>query len=128
MHMDSGNYKIILPKALALLKGLFLSVLLTFFLLAVFAFIMLRTDLSAGAENIGLILICVIACFCGGFFCGRKNDTKGFLWGLAVGVIYYILIVIIRLFGGQDITDKIFDAVTAFLYCAASGMLGGMIS
>lgn len=128
MKIDSGIYKNTLPKAVAFVEGLVLAVVLTLLLLAVFAFIMLRAELSAGAENIGLIGICVIACFSGGFFCGKKNDTKGFLWGLAVGSFFYVMILIIRLIGGQDLTENLFDSVTALLYCAASGMLGGMLS
>ena len=128
MKIDSGIYKNTLPKAVAFVEGLVLAVVLTLLLLAVFAFVMLRAELSAGAENIGLTGICVIACFSGGFFCGKKNNAIGFLWGLAVGSLFYVLILTIRLIGGQNITENLFDSVTAFLYCAASGMLGGMLS
>lgn len=128
MKIDSGVYKNTLPKVIALLEGLFLAALLTFFLLAVFAFIMLRTEISAGAENIGLICICVISCFAGGFFCGKKNDTKGFLWGLVIGILYYALILILRFSGGQDLLENMFHLFTALFYCGASGMLGGMLS
>ena len=40
--------------------------------LAVFAFAMLKGSLSASVEKIGLIVMSVIACFVGGFFCGKK--------------------------------------------------------
>ena len=63
--------------------GLFLSaliaVLLTMLFLAVFAFAMLKGNLSASVEKIGLIVMSVMACFVGGFLCGKKNIKTVFM-------------------------------------------------
>lgn len=67
--------------------GLFLSaliaVLLTMLFLAVFAFAMLKGNLSASVEKIGLIVMSVMACFVGDFCVGKKNIKNGIYGGLA---------------------------------------------
>ena len=98
--MDGISYKKWMDKIGRVLVSVIIAVLLTMLFLAVFAFAMLRGSLSASVEKIGLIVMSIIACFVGGFFCGKKNTKKRYLWGLGVGV----------------------------LYCAAGGMLGGMLS
>lgn len=115
-------------KVVALLIGAVAAALMTLLLIGIFAFIMLKTEMSASAENIGIICISVISCFAGGFFCGRRNDTRGFLWGLAVGCLYFLFLLLLRLCSGQDISARAFSLFTTFLYCAGSGMLGGMLS
>ena len=117
-----------MKKVLALLTGAAAAAAATILLIAIFAFIMLKTEMSASAENIGIICISVISCFAGGFFCGRKNEKRGFLWGLAVGCLYFLFIFLLRLCSGQDVSMKVFQLFTTFFYCAGSGMLGGMLS
>ena len=62
----------------------------------VFAFAMLKGNLSASVEKIGLIVMSVMACFVGGFLCGKKNIKKRYLWGLGVGVLYCLFFGVIR--------------------------------
>ena len=112
--------------------GLFLSaliaVLLTMLFLAVFAFAMLIGNLSASVEKIGLIVMSVMACFVGGFLCGKKNIKKRYLWGLGVGVLYCLFFGVIRVGMGQAFVTDTTAFFTMMLYCAAGGMLGGMLS
>ena len=84
--------------------------------------------MSAQTGNIGVICISVVSCFAGGFFCGRKNEKRGFLWGLAVGVLYFSFLLAVRTFVGQSMSGQGIHMLTSFLYCAGSGMLGGMVS
>lgn len=126
--METAPYKDIVKKGTTLLISAVLASLVTLILVAVFAFILLRTDLSAGTVNIGLIVISVISCFAGGFFCGKKVKKRSFLWGLFTGILYFALLLLLRLLFGQNLTAQLTGNITAFLYCAGSGMLGGMIS
>ena len=126
---ENGNLREIgLKKMTALLIGAVAAAVATILLIAVFAFIMLKAELSASAENIGIICISVISCFAGGFFCGRRNEKRGFLWGLAVGCLYFLFLLLLRAGSGQQIVAQMFSLFTTFLYCAGSGMLGGMFS
>lgn len=128
MKFDSTGYRKGIQKAFFLAGGFLLSSLLTFLLLAFFAFLMLRMDVSANVENIGLILISIFSCFAGGFFCGKKNQSRGFLWGLSVGILYFGMILIIRILHEQNLSEMYVRYITTFFYCAFSGMLGGMLS
>ena len=86
--MDGISYKKWMERAAGLFLSALIAVLLTMLFLAVFAFAMLKGNLSASVEKIGLIVMSVMACFVGGFLCGKKNIKKRYLWGLGVGVLY----------------------------------------
>ena len=70
--MDGISYKKWMDRIGRVLVSVMIAVLLTMLFLAVFAFAMLKGSLSASVEKIGLIVMSVIACFVGGFFCGKK--------------------------------------------------------
>ncbi|MDO5146399.1 MAG: TIGR04086 family membrane protein [Eubacteriales bacterium] len=114
-------------KIIAMLTGLGIAAVLTFLLLSFFAFVMLKTERVAEMESAGAIVISILSCFAGGFFCGKKNSKKRYLWGLSVGLLYFFFLLLIRQIGGGGGRDAI-SWLTTFLYCAGSGMLGGMIS
>lgn len=126
--MDTGLCREWTGKISALVMSILTSVIITLLALAILAFLMLRMELSSNAENIGLICISVISCFAGGFFCGKKNRKKGFLWGLVVGALYYICILVMRMAAGEDASGDMWRYITTLLYCCGSGMLGGMLS
>ena len=80
MKTEGSHGKVDLRKVQALLTGVVAAAMATILLLAVFALIVWKMEPSVGAENVGVICVSVLSCFAGGFFCGKKNDTKGFLW------------------------------------------------
>ena len=88
----------------------------------------IKGNLSASVEKIGLIVMSVMACFVGGFLCGKKNIKKRYLWGLGVGVLYCLFFGVIRVGMGQAFVTDTTAFFTMMLYCAAGGMLGGMLS
>ena len=90
--MDGISYKKWMDRIGRVLVSVIIAVLLTMLFLAVFAFAMLKGSLSASVEKIGLIVMSVIACFVGGFFCGKKNTKKRYLWGLGVGILYCLFV------------------------------------
>lgn len=128
MKLDSEMCRAGIKRGGILAGSILLAAALTAIFLAIFAFLLLRIEFSRNVENIGLIVISVLSCFTGGFYCGKKNHTRGFLWGLLVGIIYSMLIMLIRISGGVNLAEMLFRSITTFLYCGASGMLGGMIS
>ena len=65
--MDGISYKKWMERAAGLFLSALIAVLLTMLFLAVFAFAMLKGNLSASVEKIGLIVMSVMACFVGGF-------------------------------------------------------------
>ena len=126
--MDGVSYKKWMERAGGLFLSVLIAVLLTMLFLAVFAFAMLKGNLSASVEKIGLIVMSAMACFVGGFLCGKKNTKKRYLWGLGVGILYCLFFAVIRVGMGQPFMTDATTFFTTLLYCAAGGMLGGMLS
>ena len=126
--MDGVSYKKWMERAGELFLSVLIAIVLTMLFLAVFAFAMLKGNLSASVEKIGLIVMSAMACFIGGFLCGKKNTKKRYLWGLGVGILYCLFFVIVRVGMGQPFVTDATEFFTTLLYCAAGGMLGGMLS
>jgi putative membrane protein (TIGR04086 family) len=115
-------------KWIFLMKGLLISYIVTAFVLLILSFLMLKLDLSSGAISGGINFVYIVSAFIGGFYLGKKTEQKKFLWGLAMGVIYFMLLLAVCLLMNQISLLQIKSIFTVFVMCSLSGMLGGMIS
>ena len=70
----------------------------------------------------------VILTFSGGFVIGKLAGVRKFLWGLLLGVVYFVLLMLISLGIYHSLQSDLMNLGTTFLLCAGGGMLGGMIS
>ena len=77
--MDGISYKKWMERAAGLFLSALIAVLLTMLFLAVFAFAMLKGNLSASVEKIGLIVMSVMACR--GIFVWEKEYKKTVFMG-----------------------------------------------
>ncbi len=96
--------------------------------LLLLALLLYKINLSEQVITISIIASYVIAGFLGGFLAGRKRKQKRFLWGLFMGVAYFLVILLVTIVakgGLEGISDSIF---TTLILCAGGGMLGGMLS
>ncbi len=112
-----------------MIKALLAAYAVTGVLLLLLAFLMLQFELDSGKVSIGILAVYLVSCFFGGFAAGKLSSARRFLWGLAAGVGYFLILLAVSLLsaagGGQPAGGQ---AVTAFVICACSGMLGGMLS
>lgn len=119
----------------ALLISLFVAAIL----LCLFAFILYKGSLSGLVEDVFVLGIYLVASLVGGFFLGRKEEQKRFLWGILFGVVFFLVVWILgNVFLGMiDIGNLAKADETAMdlgarfrilLLCALSGMVGGMLS
>lgn len=115
-------------KLLALLKGLLFSYIITAFLLLLLSFMMLKLDLPGAAISGGIIFAYIISTFIGGFFMGKKAEQRKFLWGFAIGVAYFVILLLVSLMLHRVSALPLGNLATAFIICGVSGMLGGMLS
>ncbi len=115
-------------KIIVLLKNLFLSYILTFFMLIILAFIAYRWELKDKTISIVLIITYIIATSLGGFLTGKKIKEKKFLWGLGLAVIYLILFCVLAIAFHGISGFATANTITTIILCLASGMLGGMLS
>ena len=111
-----------------ILKCLLISYLLTTGLLLLLALLLYRFGLSEKVVSICIIGIYIAVTFLTGVLSGRRAGRKKYLWGLAMGVAYYVILVIVSLIVNRGPQDVAGNMVTVFFLCAGSGMLGGMIS
>ncbi len=115
-------------KLLALLKGLLFSYIVTAFILLLLSFLMLKLDLPGSVIGGGIILAYIVSTFLGGFLIGKKAEQRKFLWGFAMGVAYFVILLIVSLMMNRVSPMPFGNLLTAFIICSVSGMLGGMLS
>lgn len=112
--------------AAQLLKGLLLAGIVTAAVLFLLAFVMLKVQ--PVAEKMELCILCtyVLACFAGGLYCGHRAGRRKFLWGLLLGILYFVLLFLLSGMGDRSVQSGLLQSLTAFIVCACGGMLGGM--
>jgi len=115
-------------KLFTMLKGLLFSYIITAFILLILSFLMLKLDLSGAVISGGINFAYILSAFVGGFFVGKKIEQRKFLWGLAMGIFYFIILMIISLLMNRVSPLPIGSLLTVLIICGLSGMLGGMIS
>ena len=115
-------------KLLVLLKGLLISYIITAFMLLLLSFLMLKLDLPSVVISGGINFAYIISAFTGGFFTGKKIEQRKFIWGLIMGVFYFIILLLISLMMNRVSPMPLGSLFTVFIICGLSGMLGGMIS
>ena len=73
-------------------------------------------------------MIYVISTFVGGFVVGKLSGVRKFVWGLACGILYFALLLLVSLGIYRSLQGNGTNVLTTFLLCAGGGMLGGMVS
>ena len=128
MEKKTGKGQGMEKKAVDILKALLCAYVMTGILLLILTVLLYKAGLSEENINAGIILTYVISTFSGGFVIGKLAGVKKFLWGLLLGVLYFVLLMLISLGIYHSLQSDVVNLVTTFLLCAGGGMLGGMIS
>ena len=105
-------------KIRAVLKSLLFSYALTGVSLLLLAFLLFTV----------IIVVYVFACFMGGFMAGRMVRKDKYLWGVATGIAYYFLLLVVSFAAKGKWDMSVAHAVTIFFMCLGGGTLGGMLS
>ena len=111
-----------------ILKVLILSYVVTAVMLLLLAALLFKLELSEGIVDGGIVFTYELSCFLGGFVMGKLQKTRKFLWGLAIGCMYYIVLLAVSLIMKQEGSQVTGDLLTSMALCIGSGMLGGMLS
>ncbi|MCH5275846.1 MAG: TIGR04086 family membrane protein [Lachnospiraceae bacterium] len=117
-----------LERGLFLLKCLTLAYILTAVLLALLALLVYRFNLSEKLVSLIIIAIYVGTTFFGGWMAGKRLQKRKFLWGLLVGSLYFLVLVVLSLIVNRSFQDVAVNFFTILALCAGGGMLGGMFS
>ena len=115
-----------LNQGVRIVKALLVSYLLTGGLLLLLAGLLYRFRLDEGKIQIGIILIYIFSCYAGGFLSGKMMKSRKFLWGVLLGLLYFLIMTLVSLAVNRGLQDGTTSYFTTFLLCMGGGMLGGM--
>lgn len=111
-----------------ILKCLLLSYLLTTGLLLLLALLLYRFELTEKVVSVCIIGIYILVTFLSGFLAGKREGSRKFLWGLLLGGLYFLILIVISLTVNQGMGEVGGNFFTVLILCCGSGMLGGMLS
>ncbi|MGI6071058.1 MAG: TIGR04086 family membrane protein [Blautia sp.] len=112
----------------SLLKSLLCSYFVTGIFLVLLAFLLYKLDLQESVVGMGIAVVYIFSCFLGGFLLGRRVGSKKYLWGLLLGMCYFVLLVGVSWISEKQIAMSVPHALTTLGMCLAGGALGGMLS
>lgn len=111
-----------------ILKCLLLSYLLTTGLLLLLALLLYRFNLTEKVVSACIVGIYILVTFLAGFLAGKREGNRKFLWGLLLGGLYFLILIMISLIVNQGMGEVAGNFFTVLILCCGSGMLGGMLS
>lgn len=124
MEQKRGRLQILLP----ILIDLVAMYVITGILLLLLAFFMYKGNLPEAVMNGAIIAIYVIAGFFGGFFIGRYAGVRKYLWGMLIGGLYYLILVLVGLILHRGIGSDPVHLFSTLALCLLSSTAGGMLS
>ena len=126
--MDNGKAIRKKRKGAVCLAALFASYFMTAVMLLILALLLYKMDLDEGKVAAGILIIYIVSGFVGGFLAGKGMGSRKYLWGLVVGMLYFIILTGVSAASGHILLQQGLHLFTTMLLCAGSGMMGGMLS
>ena len=115
-------------KVIWLIKSLLASYIVTGILLLVLTFFMYKFELNEKIVSAAIVGIYVVSTLIGGVIIGKLTKSKRYLWGMVLGILYFVLLLLITLGVYRTLNGDSVSIVTSLILCAGGGMTGGMIS
>lgn len=114
-------------RIIALLKCLMAAYVLTGIMLVLLAAFLYKLQLGENIVEIGIIVVYVISSLLAGLFFSKGAKSRRFLWGMAAGAAYFLIICAVSIAMEPDFAVLSNSCITTMAICIGSGMLGGMI-
>lgn len=115
-------------KVMWMLKSILASYIVTVILLLVLTLLVYKLELGEKFVSAGIVAIYVLSTLAGGIIIGKIARTKRFVWGISLGILYFLLLLLITLGIYRDIGSETGKLITTWILCICGGMAGGMIS
>ena len=96
--------------------------------LAVVTAIMLKGHMTAGFIGGGVIAAYVVSALLGGFCIGQVKGRQKFLWGLLIGLCYFLVLFLTGKMIYHSGAAFDFQTISSGMICAVAGMIGGMLA
>lgn len=110
----------------SVLKGLAWALVITIIISIIFSFIMNNIPMGEKVFNIIYVVISCLALVLGSVIAVKSYGSKGWIVGLAVGCIFYIVLYLIGILFGAEATLTIYDFIK-FVLCLFIGLFSGML-
>ena len=124
--MDRANNR--KNKPLVIISTLLIMYVITGLALLALALLLFKMQLSENVVTIGIMVIYIVSCLIGGLIAGKRIQVRKFLWGVVVGAVYFVILLIGSLLMNRGISSDTVHVTTTLVMCMAAGMIGGMIS
>lgn len=111
----------------ALLKCLLAAYLITGALLVAVAGLLYKFSLGENVVDVGIIVVYCISSLLAGLFFSKGAMSRRFLWGMAAGTAYFLIICAVTFAVERQIHLMSSSCITTLFICTGSGMLGGML-
>ena len=113
---------------LRMCKSLILSFLVTLILMLFIALAVWKLDFNNNVLKGLVIGLYVISTAAGGFYIGKMQQEKKFLWGLINGCLYFAMLFVLTVLIDGFTGNLGMHFVTTWVICGMSGTLGGMLA
>ena len=125
--MQEGD-RIMSAKMVDILKVVLITYVITGVLLVLLAFGLYKMQLSEAHTKLGIIIVYAISTIAGGYIIGKKKMHRRLLWGLLIGLTYFVVLSIIAFIMNKGLYVDGASAMKAALVCTLGGIAGGVIS
>ena len=102
------------------IKSLLASYIVTGILLLVLTFFMYKFELNEKIVSAAIVGIYVVSTLIGGMIIGKLTKSKRYLWGMVLGIVYFVLLLLITLGVYRTLNGDSVSIVTSLILCALS--------
>ena len=115
-------------KIIWLLKALLFSYVVTGISLLLLSVLLYKFEWNEHLVSAAIVAVYVLSTVVGGIVIGKLVRTRRFFWGLLLGNLYFILLLVITIILYRSLSGNGLNMLTAWILCTSGGMTGGMIS
>ena len=115
-------------KIIWLLKALLFSYVVTGISLLLLSVLLYKFEWNEHLVSAAIVAVYVLSTVVGGNVIGKLVRTRRFFWGLLLGNLYFILLLVITIILYRSLSGNGLNMLTAWILCTGGGMTGGMIS
>ncbi|HCJ56509.1 TIGR04086 family membrane protein [Lutispora sp.] len=113
-------------KILILVKSIFLALIISLVCIIIYAVVLSITPVSDNTMSIITQVITMISIVAAAMYCSKKIKSKGWLYGIIIGIIFVLIIIPISMIWGQiPAFDKYF--IAKVLMASLVGFIGGIV-
>ena len=115
-------------KIIWLLKALLFSYVVTGISLLLLSVLLYKFEWNEHLVSAAIVAVYVLSTVVGGIVIGKLVRTRRFFWGLLLGNLYFILLLVITIILYRSLSGNGLNMLTAWILCTGGGMTGGMVS